>query len=115
MKRILTLGLTAIVTLSISTSVLHAKPPAHAKNKKHKSLPYGLQKKLKRTGELPPGWKKKLQVGDKIPEGLLSKGVVIDSKEVSKYPIPDYSEIYKIEDKIIRINKATKVILDVFK
>mgnify|MGYP003571696274 CR=1 FL=1 len=108
----------ALVTSLFVSTQAFAKPPAHAKKhkiKKEKALPYGLQKKLKRTGELPPGWKKKLQVGEVVPQDILSKGVILDPKEISKYPEPSYSKIYKIQDKIIRINKATQVILDVLK
>jgi hypothetical protein len=33
----------------------------------HRSLPPGLQKKLRRTGQLPPGWQKKMRP---FPSGL---------------------------------------------
>lgn len=115
--------LTKIVSLSFVACILlssqvFAKPPEHAKNKKMKKqkyIPYGLQKKLQRTGELPPGWKKKLKVGNVIPDDILLKGVIIDPKVLGDIPDTTYSKIYKIQDKIIRINNATKVILDVLK
>jgi hypothetical protein len=91
--------------------------PAFAKNenKKQKNLPPGLQKKLERTGELPPGWQKKLVKGEVLDTSLYEIG--------KQYPVKpgDYSlepkvgtEILRIKDKIIRINKDTKVIQEVF-
>ena len=101
----------------LSTSVF-AKPPfkeKHPKFKKEKRIPYGLQKKLQRGGELPPGWQKKLKAGTHISPYILSKGRILDYKDFTKYPKPTNSELYKIEDKIIRINRVTNVILDVLK
>ena len=95
-----------------------AKPPFkdnHKKFKKEKRIPYGLQKKLQRGGELPPGWQKKLKVGSFVSPHVLSKGRILDYKDFSKYPKPTNSELYKIEDKIIKINRVTNVILDVLK
>jgi len=115
--------LLTLLTLSILFSAQSfAKQPEHAKNKKSKKmkkskdLPYGLQKKVARGGELPPGWRKKLQVGKVIPRDILSQGVLIDPKELD-INIPDttYSKIYKIHDKMVRINQATGIILDILK
>ena len=93
--------------------------PAFAKNenkdKKQKSLPPGLQKKLERTGELPPGWQKKLVKGEVLESSLYEIG--------KKHPVKpgDYSleprvgtEVLRIQDKIIRIKNGTREILDVF-
>lgn len=117
---------TRILSCTLMGSVLFsaqifAKPPEHAQNKKmkkakkQKKLPYGLQKKLERGGELPPGWKKKLKVGSVVSEDVLSNGKILDPKVLGDIPNTTYSKIYKIQDKIIRINNATKVILDVLK
>lgn len=95
-----------------------AKPHDHGKkNKMHKSkkIPYGLQKKLQRGGELPPGWQKKLRVGGYLSDDILSRGVIVNPREISDLPEPSYSKIYKIEDKIIRVNRITNVILDILK
>lgn len=116
-KLIQIVSLTLAGTLLLSTQVF-AKPPEHAKNKKfkkEKKLPYGLQKKYQRTGELPPGWQKKLKVGSVISQDVLSKGKVLNPKDLGDVPDTKYSKIYEIQDKIIRINNATKVILDVLK
>lgn len=109
------------VTLLFSSSSF-AKQPEHAKNKKmkkmkkSKSLPYGLQKKLNRGGELPPGWKNKLVVGEVLPYDILSRGVVINPRELGiRNPDSTYSKIYKIHDIAVRVNKVTGVILEVLK
>jgi len=104
------------------TSQSFAKKPEHAKSKKEKhvkkskNLPYGLQKKINKGADLPPGWKKKITVGKVVSRDILSKGIIINPKELGlKIPDTTYSKIYKIQDKIIRINNATNVILDVLK
>lgn len=113
---------TIFALLLLFSSQSFAKKPEHAGNKKEKkakkskSIPYGLQKKMNRGGELPPGWKKKIVIGQVIPRDILSKGVIIDPKDLKiKIPNTSYSKIYKIQDTIVRINKVTNVILDVLK
>jgi len=96
-----------------------AKKPAHAqdkKGKKGKTIPKGLEKKLKRGKQLPPGWRKKIAVGQVVSINILEAGTVLDSKKFKKqFPITQNSQLYKIQDTIIRINKVTNVILDVLK
>lgn len=95
--------------------------PALAKNdkekkNKHKSLPPGLQKKLDRGGELPPGWQKKVKRGEVLDDDLYDYGEVIaDEKTLPGYPkdAPG-TEIIRIHEKIIRIKKDTREILDIF-
>lgn len=108
---------TGLSMMLISTTVF-AKPPEHAKNKKYKkekNIPYGLQKKLQRTGELPPGWQKKIKSGEVVSDDILAHGKVLNPKDLGNVPDTKYSKIYEIQDKIIRIHKATNVILDVLK
>jgi hypothetical protein len=90
--------------------------PAIAKNdKKSKNIPPGLQKKYERTGELPPGWQKKLVRGDILDDRLyeIGKTVHIDSNGLTIEPQIG-TEVLRIEDRIIRIKKDTKEILEVF-
>ena len=92
--------------------------PVIAKNegkfKKQKQLPPGLEKKYERTGELPPGWQKKLIKGE-----VLDSEIYKASKHITELP-KGYkiepkagTEILQIEDRIIRIKKNNKEILDI--
>ncbi len=111
MKRYLTVLITMLICLAIAIPVLAKN---NEKQDKHKSLPPGLQKKYERTGELPPGWEKKLK-----------RGEVLDT-EVYEYSTPVYgeygghkyeerpgTELLRIEDKILRITKNTREILEI--
>jgi len=92
--------------------------PAFAKNedkaKKQKKLPPGLEKKLERTGELPPGWQKKLRKGEILESDLykIAEKISDSPKSYSPKPTPG-TELLKIEDRIIRIKKDTKEILEI--
>jgi hypothetical protein len=83
--------------------------------KKTKDLSKGLQKKYERTGQLPKGWQKKLKVGSFVSKDVLSQGKIVEPKKLNTSPESGYSKIYEIEDKIIRINTATRAIIEVFK
>lgn len=86
----------------------------HKKAKKKKHLPPGLQKKLKRGGELPPGWRNKLVKGEVLDQDILNHSVILDRSDYAKYPYKtEDTEVYKIKDRIIKVMKATNVILDV--
>lgn len=107
MKRIFIL----ITCLAIAFSA-HAKN--EGKGKKQKDLPPGLEKKLERTGELPPGWQKKIAKGEVLDADLYKKCKPLKGRH------KDYSlkseagtELLQIEDRIIRIKKDTREILDI--
>ena len=112
--------LATIVSISLLLSVnTFAKDNGNKKNKKvkqqkAKQLPKGLQKKLNRGGTLPSGWRDKLIVGSKVDNRVLDNGRVLYTSDYSK---PEYktpgTEVYKINDKIIKVLSATNVILDV--
>lgn len=108
MKKIL------IFILLLSFSV-----PSLAKNqdkqKKQKAMPPGLQKKYEKTGELPPGWQKKLVKGEVLDLSLynVAKKYQIKPGDYSIEPRKG-TELLRIEDRIIRIMKDTKEILEVF-
>ncbi len=80
--------------------------------KKQKPVPYGLEKKTQKGEPLPPGWQKKIQKGEVMDEDMLKRARIIHSKE---YPKTPGSEIYQIENKIFRVMKATREILEVLK
>ncbi|MEA3498073.1 MAG: hypothetical protein U9R16_03335 [Campylobacterota bacterium] len=84
------------------------------KHLKGKKLPKGLEKKLNRGGVLPPGWRDKLIVGTKVDSRVIKRARVV---RTSDYAQPNYktpgTEVYKINDKIIKVLTATNVILDV--
>lgn len=90
--------------------------PAFAKNDGHsdkqKHLPPGLEKKLERTGELPPGWQKKVRKGEVLDLDLYEIGK--RNRYEDAYLKPDVgTEILRIENRIIRIRKDTREILDI--
>ena len=76
-----------------------------AKDHKNKGLPPGLQKKVERNQSLPPGWQKKLQKGTSLDPAVYEQGTV--------RPVGDrYEEVY-IEDKVIKVIKKTREIIDI--
>lgn len=116
--KLITRYVALLLTGALASTMVYAKQPDHVKNnktKKAKSIPYGLQKKMHRTGELPPGWQKKIKSGEVISDDILAHGKVLDPKKMKDIPDTKYSKIYEIQDKIIRVHKATNVILDVLK
>ena len=82
------------------------------KQHKQKELPPGLEKKLENGGKLPVGWEKKLEKGQIMDENILYKGRILNS---NLYPNIGNSDIYQIENKIFRISRDTKEILDILK
>jgi hypothetical protein len=85
------------------------------KQKKHKNLPPGVQKKVARGKELPPGWQKKVAPGDSLDYQVYRQGLNLPEEILRRLPQqPTGSEIIQIDDRIIRLNSATRTILDVF-
>ncbi len=83
--------------------------------KSHKNLPPGLQKKVARGKALPPGWQKKIAAGQSLDYQLYRQSKGLPELLLQRLPQPPAgSEILRVEDKIIRINEATRTILDVF-
>jgi hypothetical protein len=92
--------------------------PVYAKNngkyKKQKKMPPGLEKKLARTGELPPGWQKKIAKGQVLDLSLYKIGKPITNKHKGNSLKPEAgTELLQIDDRIIRVKKDTKEILDI--
>lgn len=81
---------------------------------KHVSpLPPGLQKKVARGEDLPPGWQKKLQVGYRIPNNVYAYARRLPNDVYNSYPHPVGTEDILIEDKLYRITKKTREIVDI--
>jgi len=78
-------------------------------------LPPGLQKKVARGKPLPPGWQRKLTRGERLNHEYYSWGRGLPDDLLRRLsPPPPGSEILQIEDRIIRLDAATRTILDVF-
>lgn len=82
-------------------------PAAYAK--KDKPLPPGLQKKAERGKPLPPGWQKKLAKGE-----ILDRAVYARSKQIGQVDSRGIVTI-RVEDRVIRLYKATREIVDILK
>lgn len=81
----------------------------------HKRLPPGLQKKVARGKSLPPGWQKKVAPGYSLDYQVYRQGTSLPDILLQRLPpAPVGSEIIQVQDKIIRLNAATRTILDVF-
>jgi hypothetical protein len=78
-------------------------------------LPPGLQKKAASGKALPPGWQKKLARGEHLDQEYYGWGRALPDDLLRRLPpAPPGSEILQIEDRIIRLDAATRTILDVF-
>jgi hypothetical protein len=96
-------------------NMIRAQLQQEERNKKHKNLPPGLQKKVARGKELPPGWQKKVAPGDSLDYQVYRQGLNLPEEILRRLPQqPTGSEIIQVDDRIIRLNSATRTILDVF-
>jgi hypothetical protein len=78
-------------------------------------LPPGLEQQVARGKPLPPGWQKKLARGERLERGYYRQGVTLpDDLLLRLPPPPPGSEILQLEDRILRLDAATRTILDVF-
>lgn len=82
------------------------------KNEKQKEIPPGLQKKLEKGERLPAGWEKKLAKGQVADEQMLREGRVLNT---NLYPNIRNTEIYQVENRIFRIARDTREIMDILK
>lgn len=93
--------------------------PAMAKSDKGQKgaepLPQGMEKKAASGGQLPQGWQKKLQKGRPLEPDLYRMAQPVPVAMRSKLPAgPKGSVMIRLDSKIVRLNGATRVILDVF-
>jgi len=82
------------------------------KEKKQKQIPYGLQKKMKNGGTLPPGWQKKVQKGEVADSTILDNGRILKSKV---YENIENTDVYKVQERVFRVARDTKEILEILK
>ena len=106
--KIKTLFSTIIITL-LASSLISGNALAKNDKKKDKQLPPGLQKKAASGKALPPGWQKKLAKGEKMDTEVYKHGEII-------VPINRHGEItLRVDDKVVRLYKATREIIEVLK
>jgi Ni/Co efflux regulator RcnB len=96
-------------------AVLIGQKQTAAPQQQHRNLPHGLQKKIARGQALPPGWQKKVTPGHSLDYHVYRQGESLPSWLLRRLPPPPVgSEILRIENKVVRLNSATRAILDVF-
>ena len=67
------------------------------------------------SGQLPPGWQKKLQKGRPLEPDLYRLAQPVPVSMRSTLPAgPKGSVVIRLDSKIVRLNGATHVILNVF-
>lgn len=92
-----------VLASAISCTVSEAKP------NKDKSLPPGLEKKVKRTGQLPPGWQKKLAVGERLDRQVYSSASVM-------VPVRNDGIVtVEVDGRVIRLIEATREIVEILR
>lgn len=103
------------VVISSNEREIIQKYVSSCDEKKGKSLPPGLQKKVARGGELPPGWQKKLNKGEVMPVEVYKECKALPPELVVKLPpLPKGVINVAIDGKIVRLMEATREIFDVF-
>jgi len=80
-----------------------------------KNLPPGLQKNLERGKPLPPGWQKKLAAGQVVDAGWLGLMTPVPYDFVPGIRAVPGTRLYHHDDRVIRVNEETRVILDVIR
>ncbi len=81
----------------------------------YRNLPPGLAKKYKRTGKLPRGWKQKVHAGQRLPQSYIIDLQPVPRELRATFEVgPIGSEVMRMGNKIIRLEQATNMILDVF-
>jgi hypothetical protein len=80
----------------------------------HNDLPPGLKKKLARGKQLPPGWQKKLAAGDRLDYQAYRQGQSLPDELLQRLPMPPGAEVLQVEETILLLDAATRVVLDLF-
>lgn len=111
------LGAFLVLGLIFSTQALakqdkENKVKKEKNEKKEKQIPYGLQKKLNNGGTLPPGWQKKVQKGEVADSIILENGKILNSKV---YESIENTDVYKVQERVFRVARDTKEILEILK
>lgn len=90
------------ILLGLSISPLYAK-------KDKSELPPGLQKKAAKGKQLPPGWQKKLQKGNTLDRDIYRQGKVV-------VPLDPLGLVtIRVDDRLIRLHKETRKIIDILR
>ncbi|MES1945008.1 hypothetical protein PC39_12862 [Salinisphaera sp. PC39] len=80
----------------------------------HRGLPPGLQKKVARGEPLPPGWQKKIARGEVLPGDVYRYRQPLPGDLLRRLPRqPDGTELYRIDDDIVRVIVGTRVLADI--
>lgn len=100
---------TTVIIACLASCLMTGSALAKNDKKKDKQLPPGLQKKVDSGKQLPPGWKKKLAKGEKMDKAVYQQGEIV-------VPINSHGEItLRVDDKVVRLYKATREIIEVLK
>ena len=85
------------------------------KNKKKKSLPPGLAKKLARGGTLPPGWQMKVARGEVMDYEAYNSASPLPEELLRKLStIPEGTVLIHVGNKIVKVIEASRRIVDLF-
>ncbi len=87
----------------------------YQQNRKVKTLPPGLAKKVARGEALPPGWQKKIARGEVLPLVIYQQVNPLPDVLLLRLPEqPVGTHLGVIDGRIVRLADATRTILDVF-
>jgi hypothetical protein len=79
------------------------------------NLPPGLQRQAATGKELPPGWQQQLTRGTHLSQEFYGWGRPLPADLLRRLPPPPPgSEILQIESRVLRLDAATRTILDLF-
>lgn len=113
MKRFAAVPMSLLLAIALGAGV-----PAYAKKPQEEAssqLPKGLQKKAARGGELPPGWEKKLKKGEVLDQAVVSHGTPVPDGVRLKLPVGSRGSVdITLDGKVIRLEEASRKVLDVF-
>ena len=81
-----------------------------------KNLPPGLQKNLQRGKPLPPGWQKKVAPGHSLDYRIYRQGTALPAALRNQLAAsPAGVETIRVVDLVIRLNAATRRVIDSFR
>ena len=78
-----------------------------------KNLPPGLRKNLERGKPLPPGWQKKVSAGNMLDAGWMNLMTPVSYDYFPKVQRTPGTRLYYHDNRLIRVNEETRIILDV--
>jgi Ni/Co efflux regulator RcnB len=80
-----------------------------------KNLPSGLQRRTASGTPLPAGWKENVKPGHILDYHAYRRGEPLPESLVHRLPSPaSGSEILRIDNKVVKLNSKTHIILDAF-